>query len=116
MKSLYVVVLVVLLGTAVAIAQQPAPSPSLIATGKDAYTTHCAACHGPDGDGKGPVAFAIKPPPRNFQKDPFKAGEQIPEIFYTITNGLPNTKMIGYGHLSETQRWGLAYYVRSFRR
>ena len=37
----------------------------------------CASCHGVKGDGAGPVAFALKPPPRNFIKDEFKAGASV---------------------------------------
>ena len=94
---------------------QPPPSPELLETGKQVYTINCAACHGEKGDGKGPVAFSIKPPPRNFQSDPFKAGDTVPQIFATVTSGLKDTKMVGYPQLPEEQRWAVAYYVRSFR-
>ena len=48
-------------------------------------------------------------------KDPFKAGDTVPQIFATVTNGLASTKMVGYKQLSEEQRWALAYVVRAFR-
>ena len=35
--------------------------------------------------------------------------------FATITNGLPNTRMVGYPQIAEEDRWGLAYYVLAFR-
>ncbi|HSD88351.1 MAG TPA: cytochrome c [Kofleriaceae bacterium] len=104
-----------MLAASVAIAAPPAPTPKLLETGKSVYNINCAACHGEAGDGKGPVAFSIKPPPRNFKKDPFKAGDGVGEIFKTVTSGLPNTKMVGYPQLTEEQRWALAYYVRAFR-
>ena len=42
---------------------------------------------------------SVKPPPRNFVKDKFKAGDSPEEIFATITNGLAGTKMVGYPQL-----------------
>ena len=104
-----------LLVAGIAAADPPAPSPDLIEAGQAAYKQTCLACHGANGDGKGPVAFAIKPPPRDFRKDAFKAGDHVEQIFATITNGLPATKMVGYPQLPERDRWGLAYVVLAFR-
>jgi high-affinity iron transporter len=93
----------------------PPPTPEVMRAGKAAYEQTCAACHGMTGEGNGPVGFALKPPPRNFTKDPFKAGDSVEQIFQTITNGLPNSSMGGFPKLDEAQRWALAYYVRAFR-
>ena len=82
---------------------------------KQTYDVTCAACHGATGEGNGPVAFAVKPPPRNFVKDEFKAGDRVEQIYKTVTSGLPGTKMVGYPSLDDDERWGLAYYVRAFR-
>lgn len=93
----------------------PLPTPTLLVAGKKIYDQACAACHGATGEGNGPVAFALKPPPRNFRADPFKAGDSVDQIFATITNGLPDTRMTGYSLIPEQDRWGLAYYVVTFR-
>ncbi len=93
----------------------PTPTMKLLETGKAAYDQTCAACHGATGEGNGPVAFSIKPPPRNFRKDDFKAGDTVPAVFHTLTYGLPETRMVGYPQLDETTRWGIAYYVVSMR-
>ena len=97
------------------IAAAPPPTPKLLVTGKAVYEDNCAACHGVAGDGKGPVAFAVKPPPRDLVKEPFKAGDSVDQIYNTVTNGLPNTRMVGYPQLAEVDRWAVAYYVRAFR-
>ena len=96
----------------------PAANPAILATGKTVYegsAAGCVACHGVTGEGNGPVAFALKPPPRNFVKDAFKAGESLDQVFTTITNGLPNTPMVGHPNLPVLERWALAYYVLAFR-
>jgi high-affinity iron transporter len=115
MRRLVGLAIVVALAGTLAAGTTPAPSPKLIEQGRRVYAVTCAPCHGVDGDGKGPVAFAINPPPRNFRKDAFKAGDSVEQIFATVTNGLPNTKMVGYPQISEDDRWGLAYVVLAFR-
>ena len=100
----------------IALAAPPPPTPQRLERGKSIYDSTCAPCHGATGEGNGPVAFALKPPPRNLVKDPFKAGDRVEQIFATITNGLPNTKMVGYPQIGEDDRWGVAYYVVTFRK
>lgn len=106
------------IAAAAALAEAPPQTPAMRAAGKAAYegsAAGCHACHGVTGEGNGPVGFFLKPPPRNFTKDPFKNGDGVEQIFTTITLGLPNTKMVGYPGLPEADRWALAYYVRTFR-
>jgi len=100
---------------AVLVAAAPPPTPKLLETGKQVYDVNCAACHGATGEGNGPVAFAVKPPPRNLVKEPFKAGDNVDQNFKTVSTGLPNTKMVGSPTIKEVDRWALAYYVRAFR-
>jgi high-affinity iron transporter len=97
------------------VAAAPPSSTDLLQSGKTLFEKICAACHGVTGEGNGPVAFSLKSPPRNFTKDPFKAGDSVEQIFSTVTNGLPDTYMYGYPMLPEYDRWGVAYYVRGFR-
>jgi cytochrome c len=96
-------------------ANPPLPSPAFLEHGQKVYAQACAPCHGLTGDGNGPVAFAIDPKPRNFRKDKFKAGDNLDQIFATITNGLPDTKMVGYPQIDEQDRWAIAYIVLAFR-
>jgi high-affinity iron transporter len=106
---------------AVAVADTPhAPplSPAVLSAGRSLYEGSaggCFACHGVTGEGNGPVGFALKPPPRNFTRDPFKGGDSIEQVYTTITNGLPNTAMVPFTKLTDYERWALAYYVLTFR-
>lgn len=90
-------------------------TPALLEKGKTAFTTNCVICHGDKGDGNGPAGAAMNPKPRNFAKDKFKAGDKHEQVFKTISEGLPGTAMVAFGHLPEEDRCGLAYYVLSFK-
>ena len=61
--------------------------------GREAYTLYCYACHGIEGDGNGPAAYALRPPPRNFKQATFK--------FTGVSEGLPHDddlkRVIKYG-------------------
>lgn len=83
--------------------------------GKALFTQHCVLCHGVNADGKGPAGAALKPPPRNLKKDPFKSGDSLEAIFKTTSNGLPGTAMVGYAYIPEADRRAIAQYVYSLR-
>ncbi len=103
--------------TAVFAGNAPAITPALIEKGKAVYTANCLTCHGEQGNGEGPAGAYMNPKPRNFTKDKFKAGDQPQQIFKTISLGLPNTTMAGFGHLSEEDRWAATYYlISTFRK
>ena len=36
------------------------------------FNRHCAACHGPKGDGQGPAAYLLSPKPRDFTSGTYK--------------------------------------------
>jgi mono/diheme cytochrome c family protein len=40
--------------------------------GQESYTHYCRACHGDNGDGRGPSALGLRPPPRDFTQGKFK--------------------------------------------
>jgi mono/diheme cytochrome c family protein len=85
----------------------PKPTKELLDKGKTSFTTNCAACHGEKGAGDGPAAVALNPKPRNYAKDPFKQGDKPEEVFKTLQTGVPNTPMVGFGHLPDAVRWPL---------
>jgi len=114
----FAIVILAVLG-AIAFADPPAKTQAVLDAGKKVYegsAAGCWACHGYTGEGNGPVAAALRPQPRNFQKDPFKGGDKVEQVFASITNGLTGTQMVSYDRLPEADRWALAYYVLSFRK
>lgn len=75
------------------------------------YLQQCAACHGANGAGDGPMSANLDPPPIDFT-DAQRASQRSPFALYqVISQGLPGTSMASYAHLSDADRWALAYYV-----
>ncbi len=81
-------------------------------------TNGCAACHGPEGHGNGPLAKTLKPPPRDFRDQAaFKNGRDPDSVATTLATGLTRDggQMQSYAHLSERERHLLARFVISLR-
>jgi len=99
-------------------AAQKVPNPvkataASLATGKAIYAKVCVVCHGEKGDGKGPAGAALTPPPGNFTDAVMMKEMSDGEIFWKLTNG--KGAMPAYEkQYSETERWGLVNYVRTF--
>ena len=87
----------------------PKSTPELLAQGKTSFAKYCASCHGAKGEGDGPAAKALRPPPRNLVTQPVKGG--APAVFEVLGTGVKGTAMIPFKHLSETDRWAIAHYV-----
>jgi high-affinity iron transporter len=77
------------------------------------YAAQCAACHGPGGQGDGPAAAGLEPPPIAFT-DAARAAQRSPLALYeAISQGVQGTAMAGFSSLPEADRWDLAFYVGS---
>lgn len=101
---------------------QPAPVAADLAVGKKLYARYCSQCHGETGKGDGPAADFVYPRPRDFTLAVLKVRStlsgQLPtdqDLFRTISEGLSGTSMPAWKkYLSETERWQLVHYVKSF--
>jgi high-affinity iron transporter len=95
----------------------PQKTPELLAQGKKLYEQNCMPCHGPNGEGKGPVGALLKPPPRDFNMPlsqwTYSKGD-LKKVFDVISKGIPNTSMVKWDQLSEQDRWALVYFVVEF--
>ena len=79
---------------------------------KDLFMTHCAMCHGENGNGKGTTE--LDRPARSFLDGGFSYGNTEEAIRRTLTFGIPGTPMPAFdAALSEDQRAMLARYVIS---
>lgn len=84
--------------------------------GKKVYRERCSPCHGDAGDGKGPAAAAIQPPPRNFRDPEFWRARTPAQLKATVRDGRPGTMMSPFaGTLSEAEIDAVVAYVATFR-
>lgn len=72
-------------------------------SGAAAYVLYCRACHGEKGDGKGPSAPGLRPPPRDFTLGLFKfaavSGGELPhdeDLVRIVKGGLHGTAMLAW--------------------
>jgi mono/diheme cytochrome c family protein len=79
--------------------------------GYDIYQANCAACHGVDGNGGGPLAGTtpVRPPSLKAHLAQHTDGD----LFYWISNGLPGGMPGWADRLTETDRWNVVNYLRS---
>jgi len=88
------------------------PTPQNVSAGKDLYEDNCLSCHGEKGAGDGIAAQNLSVKPANFADAKLKS-ETDGSLFWKITTGkapMPSWK----DDLSETQRWQLVDYIRTF--
>ena len=94
----------------VTVVPRQAPDPARAAA---LYARECAACHGDNGAGDGPLAAGMQPPPINF-RDPVRYRQRtLYGLYSTITQGVADTAMQAYHELPAADRWSLAFFVGS---
>jgi mono/diheme cytochrome c family protein len=104
-REIVLVGALVLMPWANRVQDKPTPVvPPDIASGKLTYEDYCAACHGADGRGQGPVASALKTPPANLRTLAIRHDGKFPEDYVTrvVRSGGP---IPGHGS-SEMPIWG----------
>ena len=75
------------------------------------FSQQCVSCHGISGQGDGPLAASMEPPPTDFTDRQRYQDRTVLGLYNTITHGLEGTAMQPYTSLDEAQRWALAFYV-----
>jgi len=95
-------------------------SADVLNLGKETYTLYCRACHGMNGDGNGPAAKGLRPPPRDFTQGVYKfvAVETgyLPrdEDFHRIIrHGLNGTAMLPWD-ISDERLAAVSQYIKTF--
>ncbi len=79
------------------------------------FAQYCAACHGTQGRGDGPLAKGMEPPPSDFHDEARMRRRSLYGLYNTITLGVGGTPMRAFTEFSEVDRWALAFLVGSLR-
>lgn len=88
-----------------------------IAEGARVYARHCAACHGDDGRGEGPLAASLAHWPPTFMS-PLLGRRAEGELFWHIVDGMRDarhhTTMPAFGQtISDAQTWAVIDYMKA---
>lgn len=106
-----------------AVATYSSAKPGDAEQGEQIYSRRCVLCHGDEGDGLGPAAERLNPPPRDFTAGAYKFkttgfDDMVPndeDIYRMIRDGMPGSAMPEWGDvLSEQEIWDLIAYVKTF--
>jgi mono/diheme cytochrome c family protein len=89
-------------------------------SGRDGYMQYCRPCHGERGDGKGPSAPGLRPPPRDFTAGIFKfaavPGGSLPhdeDLLRIVKNGLHGTAMLAWD-VPDRRLQDVVQYLKTF--
>jgi mono/diheme cytochrome c family protein len=93
----------------------------VLTAGERAYVQYCRACHGDKGDGKGPAARTLRPPPRDFTLGVFKFASvpagTLPvddDLHRIVRSGLHGTAMLAWDGVPETKVQQIIQYLKTF--
>ena len=94
---------------------------SILTEGERSYALYCRACHGDKGDGKGPAAAGVRPPPRDFTLGSFKFGAvpggTLPnddDFVRIVRFGLHGTAMRAWDGVPEPKLAEVIQYLKTF--
>jgi high-affinity iron transporter len=105
------------LAAGLGIALDPMPSaPVSLARGATVYANTCASCHGMGGDGGGPAAAGLDPPPADLTDLALLRSSSPLDFFRKVSVGIAGTAMPAYEQsLSLEERWAVALYASGLR-
>jgi mono/diheme cytochrome c family protein len=88
--------------------------------GRDTYLQYCRACHGVNGDGKGPASKGLRPPPRDFRQGTYKfvavESGSLPnddDFKRIVRRGLDGTAMLPWD-ISDRRLEAVVQYIKTF--
>lgn len=97
-----------------ALSVAPRRTPDLEQAGK-LFAQNCAACHGAQGRGDGPLAKGMEPSPSDFHDEARMRRRSLYGLYNTITLGVGGTPMRAFTEFSGADRWALAFLVGGLR-
>jgi mono/diheme cytochrome c family protein len=91
---------------------------ALLVHGREVYQRQCAGCHGTTGDGKGPAAAYLNPPPRDYRLGRFKftstprgAKPRRADLVRIIRYGAKGTSMPSFRFMPDDELEAVITYV-----
>jgi cbb3-type cytochrome c oxidase subunit II len=90
--------------------ETPAMPAGDLSRGRELYAHNCATCHGAQGDGHGPAAAGLHPPPASLVEHSYSPGR----LSFVLANGVAGTSMPAWRDFSLDGRAALARAVREF--
>lgn len=86
----------------------------VIRAGGARFDSYCASCHGTAGDGRGPAAMALNPPPADFTNPMYREAPDA-YLYWRIAEGVPGTGMPAWETaFTEEEIWEMVHYLREF--
>lgn len=87
-------------------------TPAAVASGAELYERFCTECHGPNGEGDGPVADSLDGPrPANLRRAAKRYSDD--ELYARITYGAKDMPTWGE-FMTDEEIWNVVYHVESF--
>lgn len=88
----------------------PAAAPDLV-RGAQLFQAQCAACHGAQGRGDGPLAASLNPKPTALSENLRARERSLFALHQVISNGVEGTAMVSFAAIPENDRWALAFFA-----
>ncbi|MGA2129762.1 MAG: copper homeostasis membrane protein CopD [Xanthobacteraceae bacterium] len=83
-----------------------------VAAGAALFTQHCVSCHGAQGQGDGPAAEDLTPPPPDLTAADISR-QRDGDLYWWISNGIGNAMPRFAPALDDTARWTLIDFIRA---
>lgn len=75
------------------------------------FQAHCIACHGATGHSDGPLSATLSPPPIVLADHDRARQRSVFALQQILSHGVDGTAMPSFAHLSEDDRWAVAYFA-----
>jgi mono/diheme cytochrome c family protein len=86
-----------------------------LARGAELFNINCKMCHGPSGEGNGPIApFLVNFKPANLTL-PVVQDKSDGALFLTVTNGVTDRMPALNENLTVRERWDVVNYIRTLK-
>jgi len=86
-----------------------------IARGAELFNINCKMCHGPSGEGNGPIApFLVNFKPANLTL-PVVQDKSDGALFLTVTNGVTDRMPALNENLTVRERWDVINFIRTLK-